>query len=136
MLSQALKLLPTPAATDYGSNQSPSDGAALHPSLPALVKLLPTPTEGDSTNSRSSTAPARPEGSTYKPGVTLSDVAYEWSGGRMARRSGAGKQSTDLRLSPSFVEWMIGAPQGWSDPDCPLSATEFRCSWASWSDGS
>jgi DNA (cytosine-5)-methyltransferase 1 len=31
-----------------------------------------------------------------------------------------------VRLNPSFVEWMIGAPDGWSDPDCPLSATEFR----------
>lgn len=42
--------------------------------------------------------------------------------------SDAGKRSTALRLSPSFVEWMLGAPAGWSDPACPLSATEFRCS--------
>ena len=30
-----------------------------------------------------------------------------------------------MALNPSFVEWMMGAPDGWSDPDCPLSATEF-----------
>ena len=35
------------------------------------------------------------------------------------------KPSTAPRLSPSFVEWMMGAPEGWTDPDCPLSATEF-----------
>lgn len=49
------------------------------------------------------------------------------SGATTSPPSGAGNKSPVLRLSPSFVEWMIGAPQGWSDPDCPLSATEFRC---------
>jgi DNA (cytosine-5)-methyltransferase 1 len=43
-------------------------------------------------------------------------------------QSAAGSRFTDLRLSPSFVEWMIGAPDGWSDPDCRLSATEFKSS--------
>jgi DNA (cytosine-5)-methyltransferase 1 len=133
MLSQALKLLPTPAAADYGNNQSPSDGAAVRESLPRLVRLLPTPVEGDSRNSRSATAPARAEGSSFTPGVTLSDVAYEWSGATTPQRSPDGKASTALRLSPWFVEWMIGAPQGWSDPDCPLSATEFKSNSASWS---
>lgn len=48
-------------------------------SAPCGVKLLPTPTKGDSRNSRSSTAPARKEGSAFNPGVTLSDVAHEWA---------------------------------------------------------
>lgn len=38
-----VKLLPTPAAMEYGNNQSPSPGAAVRPSLDGLVKLLPTP---------------------------------------------------------------------------------------------
>lgn len=38
-----VRLLPTPSATEYGSNQSPSPGAAVRPSLDGLVKLLPTP---------------------------------------------------------------------------------------------
>lgn len=38
-----LSLLPTPTATSYGSNQSPSPGAAVRPSLDGLVRLLPTP---------------------------------------------------------------------------------------------
>lgn len=38
-----------------------------------------------------------------------------------------GKKSPAPLLNPCFVEWMIGAPAGWSDPGCPLSATEFKC---------
>lgn len=43
-------LLPTPTASAYGSNQSPSAGAAVHPSLSGLAKLLPTPTTQDASN--------------------------------------------------------------------------------------
>lgn len=42
-------LLPTPTATPYGNNQSPSPNAAVRPSLDSLVpKLLPTPRTSDS----------------------------------------------------------------------------------------
>lgn len=53
-------------------------------------------------------------------------MAYQWSGASTDPQSDVGSRFTDLRLSPSFVEWMIGAPAGWSDPDCRLSATEFK----------
>ncbi|MFJ6590246.1 hypothetical protein ACIQPP_05385 [Streptomyces violaceusniger] len=39
-LSDAAKLLPTPTATPYGSNQSPSPGAAVRPSLDTLAPEL------------------------------------------------------------------------------------------------
>ena len=43
-----------------------------------------------------------------------------------AGRSNDGETSSaGMALNPSFVEWMMGAPDWWSDPDCPLSATEF-----------
>ena len=42
-----LTLLPTPTATPYGNNQSPSPGAAVRPSLDSLAKLLPTPRSSD-----------------------------------------------------------------------------------------
>jgi site-specific DNA-cytosine methylase len=98
--------------------------------LPIALKLLPTPTEGDSRNSRNSTANSG-QGSTGNSGTTLSDVAYEWSGASTSPQSDAGKQSTGLRLNPSFVEWMMGTPScgecglGWTDPDCPHSATAY-----------
>jgi hypothetical protein len=45
--------------------------------------------------------------------------------------SGGGSTSTGLRLNPSFVEWMMGAPacaecgRGWTDIDCPHSVTAY-----------
>ena len=36
-------VLPTPTATPYGNNQSPSAGAAVRPSLEGAVRMLPTP---------------------------------------------------------------------------------------------
>lgn len=53
MLTGAVhRLLPTPTATQYGSNQSPSPGAAVRPSLAtvgqaAASRLLPTPRARD-----------------------------------------------------------------------------------------
>jgi hypothetical protein len=153
MLEEALRLLPTPTATEYGSNQSPSPAAAVRPSLPALaiallptpraavdkehgpngkhwselkptietLPLLPTPKANDGLRLRQASA-----GEGF--GRPLEQVLVEWplSGGRSSRPSGAGKQNTDLRLNPLFGEWMIGLPPGWSDPECPLSATEFK----------
>jgi|GEM_PF-749586 len=47
-LSEVVALLPThPTASSYGSNQSPSDGAAVRPSLERLVQMLPTPLATD-----------------------------------------------------------------------------------------
>ncbi|MFD7066099.1 hypothetical protein ACFV97_02560 [Streptomyces sp. NPDC059913] len=48
LLDAARHLLPTPTATPYGNNQSPSPGAAVRPSLNSLAShLLPTPTAAD-----------------------------------------------------------------------------------------
>ena len=46
--TEAKRLLPTPTATPYGTNQSPSSGAAVRPSLDGIARLLPTPTASDS----------------------------------------------------------------------------------------
>lgn len=151
-------LLPTPSATEYGSNQSPSDGAAVRPSLDRLVRLLPTPRaniakqglprEGNWGELRAEVMSLLPMPGTMSGGQTKGSVvkqrgctAYRADGTKVQistqqaligvssdQQSDDGSRFTDLRLSPSFVEWMIGAPDGWSDPDCPLSAMEFRCS--------
>jgi hypothetical protein len=90
-LSGALRLLPTPSATEYGNNQSPSPGAAVRPSLPSLL-----------------------------------------TGAATDPRSDGGSRFTDLRLSPSFVGWMMGTPRcsecgaEWSDPACPHSVTLYK----------
>lgn len=121
-------LLPTPSATEYGSNQSPSQGAAVRPILKGA--LLPTPRGSDGAGS-----------SSHNRTWSATDFnLHTWSrglpiGASTAPPSAGGKRSPAPLLNPSFVEWMLGAPAGWSDPDCRLSATEFRCSAGSSSEG-
>lgn len=129
-LGRAITLLPTPRADPRDATpRTPRED--WRPSLSealGAVKLLPTPVAGDSRNSRQSTVD-----NPRDPTPTLSDVAYTWSGGTTVRRSADGKRSTGQRprLSPEFVEWMMGTPscnecgRGWTDSACPHSATAF-----------
>jgi hypothetical protein len=58
----------------------------------------------------------------------LLDAALISTGASTAPLSPGGKNSSGgMRLSPWFVEWMMGAPEGWTDPECPLSAMGFSC---------
>jgi hypothetical protein len=67
-------LLPTPTAAAYGSNTSPSAGAARRPSLAGVAtKLLPTPTVADSRSAANATA-GRTTARTHA-GQTLTDAA-------------------------------------------------------------
>lgn len=69
LAAEVAHLLPTPTATPYGNNQSPSPGAAVRPSLDSLAPtLLPTPTATDAKSS-SGANPA------WGHGVTLTDAA-------------------------------------------------------------
>lgn len=136
-------LLPTPKritggqtishATREGRTYRRADGQKVTVTTEqAVIALLPTPTVGDSRNSRNGTAERRAEKPGH-PGMTLSDVAYEWSGATTSPPSDDGSKSTGQRprLSPEFVEWMQGTPtcsvcgRGWTDSGCPHSATEF-----------
>ena len=70
-------LLPTPTATPYGSNQPPSPGAAVRPSLNSLAPtLLPTPTVADSRGTRNATARRTRVNPKVQLGWTLTDVAH------------------------------------------------------------
>jgi hypothetical protein len=144
-LEVALKLLPTPAAWYQGEGieswearrerekAKGRNGNGFGVPLDMAIKLLPTPMSRD----------GRPDGSQNRLGAgsvaagggkSVEQVALEeWlsNGAISSPPSDDGSASTDLRLSPWFVEWMMGAPDGWSDPDCLLSATEFKSRWAS-----
>lgn len=110
-----LSLLPTPSATEYGNNQSPSPGATVRPSLPGVLKLLKTPTAALHNQ------PGANGGENRKELLSL------LTGPSTDPRSPDGSKSSDgLLENPSFREWLLGTPEGWSDPGCPLSATEFR----------
>lgn len=126
------KLLPTLTTDDgyRGADFRKEDrGAGGDDLLTGVVRLLPTPTSSDASSSRRETA--RKDHWTSK-GTTLTDAALKSSGGSSSQQSGGGKPSSaGLVLNPLFSEWMIGAPEGWSDPDCLLSATEFSSKLAS-----
>ena len=83
----ALTLLPTPTATPYGNNQSPSPGAAVRPSLDSLAPtLLPTPTAMDSHSS----------GGNSPSNVTLTDAVVRTSlGARTNPRFADGNELSD-----------------------------------------
>ncbi len=132
-------LLPTPSAqfTDVPDAQTFLDrrererakgrnGNGFGLTLPMALTLLPTPTTMDAGGSRGH----RLDGTKYTEtsGTTLTDAAFGLAGVHTSRPSHAGpRSSAGLVLNPCFVEWMMGAPERWSDPDCPLSATEFSC---------
>jgi hypothetical protein len=139
MLEESVKLLPTPTAGMHNYEESVetwtaraarmqqkhNNGNGAGMPLPIALKLLPTPKANDGLRES-------PRRSGPGHGPTLEQLAaLVLSGETSDLRSGVGSPPSDLRLSPWFVEWMMGAPEGWSDPDCPLSATEFRCKWAS-----
>jgi hypothetical protein len=129
-----LKLLPTPAAGLHNYEESVEsftarqeklkakgiNGNGAGTPLPIALKLLPTPQANDGK------ADLKWSGKGFGP--CLEELVL--SGRSTDRPFKGGKPSTDLRLSPWFVEWMMGAPEGWSDPACPLSATEFASTWA------
>lgn len=82
-------LLPTPTATPYGNNQSPSPGAAVRPQLDSIGKLLPTPTAMD----------AHGSGGNSPANVTLTDAVVRTSLGASTNpRFADGKPSPDPHL--------------------------------------
>jgi hypothetical protein len=137
-LEQTVKLLPTPNASLCNYEEQPETweprraaAAERHGNngigmpLPIALKLLPTPTTQTGGDGE------RPDGFRCLLEPELRRVESQSSGATTSPPSGAGKPSTGLRLSPSFVEWMMGAPargdcgRGWTDPDCPHSVTAF-----------
>jgi hypothetical protein len=113
-------LLPTPDAT-HGRKTTRTSLL-----LPGLVEqLLPTPTAMDSHGARNATATrSAVKPATNNDGWTLCDVF--WTGELTGRPSRDGEAVTGRpaprptepgrtgeRLSPAFVEWMMGLPAGW-----------------------
>lgn len=66
--SSSSRGLPTPTATQYGSNQSPSPGAAVRPSLHGITKSLPTPSVANGTGGHATRSGSR-SGELLLPGV-------------------------------------------------------------------
>jgi len=134
-LNALVRMLPTPNASLANYEESPetwvpraermrvkhNNGNGVGMPLPIALQLLPTPRASVDKEH----GPNGQHWAELRP--TVESLS---SGANTQPRSTDGSKSPALRLSPWFVEWMIGAPAGWSDPACPLSVTEFRSSAA------
>lgn len=117
----ALALLPTPSARDGRRGAGWGDLPG-RPLSETIHRLLPTPTVNDSRNATA----GRSEGAQFNTGWTLSDVAYaekwreyapaiaRWEQviGRPAPEPTVPGRTGKPALSPLFVEWMMGLPEG------------------------
>lgn len=123
----SLSLLPTPTATSYGTqnNGSPGDGREAYAtkgraSLETLARrgILPTPI-ASLAQGRGGTIRAE-TGTGNRAGRILSDVVKARS-----LLPGTGLATAVAgTLSPRFVEWLMGFPDGWTDCE-PLAMPLF-----------
>lgn len=135
--SSSSGLLPTPAAQDGKNATAPSQHDRKSP--PITHVLLPTPNASlsnygddpeDWEKRRQEAAERHGNNGLGKPlPIALKTASTSAS---TPKQSTDGKDSLEekprLRLSSEFTGWMLGLPQGWSDPDCLATAMEFRCS--------
>lgn len=107
-------MFPTPNAAGGTGYMSGTKRNRWHPTLESYVRLWPTPTAGDAKSSGSRNL----AGSKAHPGVSLTDAVV--AGGSSTPRG----QVDPGRLNPTWVEWLMGFPLGWTD----LGASETRSS--------
>ncbi|MFJ2828580.1 DNA cytosine methyltransferase [Streptomyces sp. NPDC087263] len=105
-----VNLLPTPTARRYGRNRSASPGASSRPSIEYLARDLADDRQWVATN-----------GTDYGPAI------HRWEQvlGRPAPEPTEPGTKGNRRLSPAFVEWMMGADPGWvTGTDLGLSRSD------------
>lgn len=156
--------MPTPSASSYGSNQSPSAGAKVRHSLESMARhaMWPTPTTQDAKNNgwpsqmRRNSLPLNAAVKFPTPTASMADrggrgdllqvvrgnpsPSQRWrtpkasdaphSGRKAPAKPGQtvsldqqvnGLEHTPGRLNPTWVEWLMGFPLGWTD--CEPSGT-------------
>ncbi|GBQ04145.1 hypothetical protein SSP531S_56370 [Streptomyces spongiicola] len=138
-LRTAVTLLPTPAARDWKSGASNLIGANSRPLNEVVVNLLPTPKALDGPHGGPNQRDTA--GNYYLPGqavrldgrwVATNGTDYgpairRWEQvlGRPAPEPTEPGTKGNRRLSPAFVEWMMGADAGWvTNPALGLSRSD------------
>ncbi|WP_328632799.1 DNA cytosine methyltransferase [Streptomyces sp. NBC_00356] len=138
-LRTAVTLLPTPAARDWKSGASNLLGTNSRPLNEVVVNLLPTPKASDGPHGGPNQRDTA--GNYYLPGqaVRLDDRWVATNGtdygpaierwervlGRPAPEPTEPGTKGNRRLSPAFVEWMMGADPGWvTAPELGLSRSD------------
>lgn len=132
-LQPAMRMLLTPNAADGegGGRANPpprgEGGKEGSGGLREQVRTLPTPCSTDANGARNATSGRTNPDSGHHSGWTLNDVRHadRWGeyGPAIARwehllgRPAPDPTDDKGRLSPAFVEWMMGWPEGWVDLD-------------------
>lgn len=126
-LQETASMWPTPQSRDYKG--APHD-LLQHNTRPLneVAKTWATPTSGDAKSSGSRNT----DQSNAHPGLSLTDqVRMDGGTGRSIHQdrtsASAGPQSSpthqnspQLSLNPTFVEWLMGWPPGWTDCGSPV----------------
>ncbi len=114
-------LLPTPAASRSGNNQSASAGAAVRPSLDSITDLLPTPRRSDGDGGANPLSRAERMDDVETRVIRIGDTwgKYEPAIRRWESLTRPAPSPTEPntkgnpRLAPAFPEWMQGFDAGW-----------------------
>lgn len=126
-------LLPTPRSSDTnGAGHHGAGGADLR--TVAAEELMPTPSVADVTGGRKARSGARSNElllnglaaqelfGRFAPAIRRWEAVLGRSAPAPTERTG---RKSGARLSPYFVEWMMGLPAGWvTDPDIGLTRSQ------------
>lgn len=107
-LAMAVKLLPTPTKQDGSNNGGPAQFERNSLPLNAYVKVYPTPTTRD--------------------GIAGPGTSPKRAGGKNLRTV-INEQDGDYKLAPTWVEWLMGLPEGWTNPDVPNDDLSPHAGW-------
>lgn len=129
---EAQRLIPTPSAADaLGGHRTRSGDRSDELLLPGVaLSLMPTPTAMDSVSSsgrnpnwgHGTTDAARDSDTDFGP-YAAAVARWEQVLGRPAPSPTEPGREGKPRLSPAFVEWMMGLPEGWvTDTGIPRNA--------------
>ncbi len=119
--------LPTPMASEGVTNQTDSPGATVRPSLGYMAKhkLWPTPrTTGLDGGSNSRNA-AKKRGMWPTPWASEAERGHGGLGGNRKENQYTLSQTIGGQLNPTWVEWLMGYPSGWTVLD-PWAMQWFR----------
>ena len=120
-------VLPTPATVDTGTmfNRSAIEGAALRPTLGAMARfnLWPTP-HGFSPDGKSNGPSGNELGRAVNQFMTPMAAARDSTPKQFKRGNPNLAAQVGGSLNPTWVEWLMGWPLGWTDLE-PLETDRF-----------
>jgi len=120
-------LLPTPTTIDTGSrfNKSASAGAKLRPTLGAMARFAMWPTPTAKANMMAPSMQKWPAHRNLWPTPTAHNAKELNAPSEAMRNTPTLSASVGGRLNPTWVEWLMGWPLGWTDC-APLETDKFQ----------